>query len=81
MPDYAAPFRSIADKIELNAENDFGGAFVIMAPGADPQELLLLDNSQNPAIFWSLVQTRAQIALAQIEDAERKGNQLAYARR
>ena len=69
----AHAFREMADKIDLNSGNGFGGAFVISPPGSEAQTLLVLDNSQNPAIFWSLVKTRADIALAVIADAERQG--------
>lgn len=73
--DYAAPFRRVADKIDLNRDNGFGGAFVIVPPEGAPQDMLLLDNAQNPAMFWSLLKTRAEIALVEIEAHERGGQQ------
>ena len=71
--DHATPFRRLADKIDLNRDGGFAGAFVIMPPDGEVQELLVLDNAGNPAVFWSIVQTRAQIALAEIDEANRTG--------
>ena len=72
-PDHAAPFRRTADKIDLNVMNGFGGAFVIVAPDGTTHDLLILDSSATPAIFYSTLQTRVQIALAEIEDQQRAG--------
>ena len=64
--------RRMAGVAETNASNGFAGVFVIVPPGdGDPQSMLLLDNAESPAVFWSLLQTRAQMALRDIEDAER----------
>ena len=75
--DHAARFRAIADKIDLNAacngSADFGGAYVIVGPEGTSIDLLMLDGKANPAVFWSTVQTRVQIVLAEIADAERSG--------
>ncbi len=72
-PDHAAPFRDLADKIELNRDNGFAGAFVITPPDGDTQVMLLLDNAGNSAVFWSILKTRADIALAEIDEANRTG--------
>jgi hypothetical protein len=72
-PDPVQAFRSMADKIATNIDNGFGGAFVIVAPDGAAHDLLVLDNAQNPAIFWSLVKTRAEIALAEAEAEQRNG--------
>jgi hypothetical protein len=71
--DHAARFRAIADKIDLNGSADFGGAYVIVGPEGTSIDLLMLDGKANPAVFWSTVQTRVQIVLAEIADAERSG--------
>lgn len=67
------PFVDMARKIDLNAENGFGGAFVVQPPGEDAQPvvLLMLDNSADPAMFWSNVQTMAAMALKDLEDRSR----------
>lgn len=69
----SSPFRAMAERIDLNRDQAFGGAFVIMAPDGTCHEMLLLDGGQFPAVFWSLVQTRAQIVLQQAEENERRG--------
>ena len=71
--DHAGAFDRMAARVRLNAEQGFGGAFVVVQPDGVAQEMLLLDNAQNPAIFWSLIKTRAEIAIAEIEDAQRQG--------
>jgi hypothetical protein len=74
-PDHAAPFRRVADKIDTNRTNGFAGAFVIVPPVGEPQDMLLLDSRENanPVIFWSTLKTRVDIALAELDEAERRG--------
>ena len=66
-------FRSMADAIERNEGASFGGAFVIIPPqdGGDPIETLILDNKQDPAQFWSMLKTKADIMLAELDQAQR----------
>lgn len=71
--DHAAPFRRVADKVETNRDNGFAGAFVIVPPDGEPQDLLLLDGNASPIIFWSTLKTRVDIALAELEQNERQG--------
>ena len=80
-PDNAAPFRRVADKIDTNRDNGFGGAFVIVPPSGPPIELLIVDDSADPAVFWSLVQTKWQIAMADLEMTESRGQPQARGRR
>jgi hypothetical protein len=63
----------MADRLDHNADASFGGAFVIIPPEGAVQDMLILDSSRNAAIFWSTLQTRAQIALQELQDAERQG--------
>jgi len=63
----------MAEKIKLNKESGFGGAVVIVPPGeGETISFLLLDEKQNAAMFWSMVKTKAEIALSEIEQAERQ---------
>lgn len=71
--DNANPFKAMAETIELNKEKSFSGAFVIAPPGRDTVEIILLNNKPDPAMFWSLVRTRAEIALAEIQQEEKQG--------
>jgi len=45
----------------------------VQPPGEDAQPvvLLMLDNSADPAMFWSNVQTMAAMALKDLEDRSR----------
>lgn len=72
-PDHAAPFREQADRIDLNRGPKFAGAFVIVAPNGEIESTLLLDDKPNAAAFWSLVQTKAAIAIAEAEADQRNG--------
>jgi hypothetical protein len=75
MSELSAPFTDMASRLELNAGQGFGGAFVIVPPGTGDEEpkphvLLMLNNADNPAMFWAALQTTAQIALQEIAKAE-----------
>lgn len=70
--DHAVAFKKMADRIERNWETDqFGGAFVIVDPEGNIKELLMLDNNQSPAMFWSNVKTIAEMAIAELEERQR----------
>lgn len=75
-------FRKMADRIEANEGFGFGGAFVVAPPaeGGDPVTVLIVDESNQPAQFWAMLQTRCQLALAAIEEKAR-GQQGLYGRR
>lgn len=75
----AAPFDEMSARIARNDAADFAGAFVIVTPDGKSKSTLLLDNSQSAAAFWGLLQSTAQIALNEIQEAERAGN--SYGRR
>lgn len=72
MSNRSDPFTEMATRIDLNAEHGYGGAFVIVPPGEEvkPKHVLLLDNADNPAMFWSTLQTVCQMALQEIAQAE-----------
>lgn len=72
MNERSAPFTEMAARIELNAEQGFAGAFVIVPPGEEPNPhvMLMLNNSESPAMFWSTLQTTCQLALQEIAQQE-----------
>jgi hypothetical protein len=76
LSDLSAPFTDMAARIDLNAEQGFGGAFVIVPPGeeAKPRVLLMLDNAENPAMFWSALQTTCQLALQELANEEQRAS-------
>ena len=50
-PDMAGPFDRMADRIRLNIEHGFAGAFVIMPPSGEAIEVLILEPAANEAIY------------------------------
>jgi hypothetical protein len=71
--DFSKPFRAMATRIDMNAKEGFSGAFVIRPPGDQPEvALLLLHNKEDAAMFWSLVKTKAEIALQELASAEQQ---------
>ena len=74
----AARFTAMAERIRLNAEQSFGGAILIAPPrnGGEAIEVLILDTGQSPALFWSTVKTKAEMALSELESQSR--NQSAF---
>jgi hypothetical protein len=76
----AETFDRMARLVTDNLSNGFSGAFAIIPPGeGELHTVLLLDPSENVAAFWMLVQSKASLALKDLEDAERAGN--AFGRR
>ena len=57
----------MAAKITTNRDNGFAGAFVIVGPGGEIEETLILDGKPNVSAFWSLIATKSQIAIAEAE--------------
>ena len=70
--DNSVPFTRMADRITHNPDATFGGAVVIIPPGAgDPIELLMLDAQGDEAQFWSTILSRIQVTIQKISDRER----------
>ena len=76
--DVAGRFRVMADRIDHNADANFGGAVVIYPPpnGGEPVELLMLDLQSDPAQFWQAIDFRIKIKLSELDDKRR--NQTAF---
>lgn len=66
-------FTAMAEKMQLNGENQFGGAFVVVPPvnGGAPIQTLILDAAQDPAQFWGILKVKCDIMLATIDDRAR----------
>lgn len=73
MSDAADVFKKMAERIESNSNADFGGAFVIVPPGEEAKHLetLILDPTSSAASFWGLLKAKADMALADLDAAER----------
>jgi hypothetical protein len=77
----AAALDELSAKVTLNAANGFAGCFALVPPGeGDVVTTLILDPSASPAVFWSLVSTKAKIALDQIAEDERAGSMGGFGR-
>ena len=77
----AIRFDQMAARIRLNADQGFGGAFVIAPPksGGEAIETLLVDVRQDPVQFWTLLKSKCDVELDQL-GAQAKSQQ-AFGRR
>ncbi len=71
------PFKDMSDRIDHNATEKFGGAYVIVPPSSpempiEPIEVLVLDTSMDAAQFFMLLQTKIKTVLDRIEQEERR---------
>ncbi len=76
--DPAEPFAKMSLRVTHNADEGFAGAFVIVPPQGDPVEMLVLNSTPNAAVFWSLLKTTAEMAIAEIEDKQRASQGFGY---
>lgn len=69
----AKHFRDMADRIEHNARETFGGAVVIVPPigGGDTIEFLMLGSKPDLAQFYSTVTTKITVALNELQEKAR----------
>lgn len=67
-------FRKMAERIELNKDEAFGGAFVVVPPGdeSEPFSSLILDAESDPSSFWGILKAKCDIALSKLDMAERQ---------
>jgi hypothetical protein len=84
--DAATLFRALADRLDAVADPaTFGGAFLVVPPGADGIEPLVLDGlhvttTPNIAVFWTGVS--GQVAMAvDMAGNQARGQQPAWGRR
>ena len=61
----AAFFRQMADRIERNASDEFGGAFLVIPPGegSDPVEGMTVAAKPSAVTFWSSVLGQVELAI------------------
>jgi hypothetical protein len=76
----AARFRVMADRIEKNESEPFGGAALIIPPGEQGMvvEVLKLDPAPDAAIFWGEIKSKADEAVHDLQNAAR--GQIAFRR-
>ena len=65
----ATILRRLADQIDLNAADSFGGVAVIVPPqdAGDPIEILILDPTRNASQFYATIKTRLENQLVDLE--------------
>lgn len=80
-PTIADLFRRMADRLEHNQNDPFGGCFLIVPPaeGGSHLETLILDVKQDPTQFWLLLKTKCDSEIASLDNASRQGQ--AFGRR
>jgi hypothetical protein len=63
----------MAERLEKNADEPFGGAFVAVPPEGDSVEILTIsDNKQNMGQFWGTVTAHAGAAIREAEELSRR---------
>lgn len=72
-PEATKPFAEMAQAIQHNSGQGFGGAVVIVPPtgGGAPISILILDSQGDLAQFYSTIQSRLQMRLADIDNKQR----------
>ena len=69
----AGMFRAMADRLQKNADEPFGGVFLAIPPDGNAIEMLTLSESgQNLGQFWGTIQAFAATAIRDAEDAARR---------
>lgn len=66
--DHAAPFAAMVERIRKNADEKFGGSFVIVPPegAGEPMELLALTTT-DPSDFWLMLNAQIKKALEELQ--------------
>lgn len=73
-PTIAAVYHKMGDLVTHNADQQFGGAFVITPPGGGSLESLFISEA-SPALFWATLKTIIEQQLAVIDQMELRGRQ------
>jgi hypothetical protein len=66
----ATQFAEMARKITENATNGFSGAVVVVPPGGNPINLLLVSPIGDEALFWATLKTQVDIRLGELAQAQ-----------
>lgn len=73
-PTIAAVYHKMGDLVTHNADQQFGGAFVITPPGGGSLESLFISEA-SPALFWATLKTIIEQQLVDIDASQRRGRQ------
>lgn len=66
-------FTSMASRIQANSGAEFAGAVVVVPPEGNPIEMLIVDPTRNPAVFWSTVKSLVDMKIAENDEARTGG--------
>ena len=64
-------FRQLADKIDKNAPEDFGGAFIVVPPSGDPISGMMI-GEQDVNTFWILVKTKLEAEVEKLNQLQKQ---------
>jgi len=67
------PFRQMAGRIERNLE-DFQGAFLVVMPGGETIEGVLLGPSPDIGMLLGMLSTKISMKAQELDDAKRQGH-------
>ena len=65
-------FRQMAERIERNAEAEFGGAVVIVPLVGEPVSMVLFGPKGDTTAFWALIRSKVEIATNEHLENEQK---------
>jgi hypothetical protein len=63
--------RELADECDLNSHTRFQGCFLVVPPEGEPKDMMLLSGTVTTAMFWANLKTMAEMAISEIDAAER----------
>jgi hypothetical protein len=69
--DAAALFKAIAERLEKNTNEEFGGVFLIVPPegGGEPIDGIFLASKPNPVSFWASLNGQVEMAIEEFKAA------------
>lgn len=68
-PSAADRFRKMAERLDHNAADGFGGCFLIIPPvdGGEVIDTLILDTRQSAVQFWVLLKTKCEDEIIRLD--------------
>ncbi len=66
------PFTKMAERIDKNEGESFGGAFVIVPPtgAGEPMQAVTFNTGTDPAAFWMLLQAQINVTLENLKSQQ-----------
>lgn len=59
--DFGKPFIEMAARIRRNAPEEFGGAVLIVGPGGEAVDVVIIGAHQDPTFFWATAKGKVTI--------------------